>query len=74
MEYDVENLANKTNIKTIKELKKLSGKNIMNFKQPPATSIILLVFLLVNVPCLCIRLFRKNIENFNEKLKCSSMF
>lgn len=73
LEYDVENLANKNQQNPIKELKKLSGKNIYNFKQPPATSISIAGIFASQCSVPLYPFISKNIENFNEKkLKCLS--
>ena len=73
LEYDVENLANKNQRNPIKELKKLSGKNVYNFKQPPATSISIAGIFASQCSVPLYPFISKNIENFNEKkLKCLS--
>ena len=73
LEYDVEKLVNKNQKNPIKELKKLSGKNIYNFKQPPATSISIAGIFASQCSVPLYPFISKKIEKFNQtKLKCLS--
>jgi len=73
LEYDIEGLTNKSQKNPIKELNKLYGKNIYNFKQPPATSISIAGIFASQCSVPLYPFISKNIENFSEKkLKCLS--
>ena len=73
LENDIENLSYINLKNPIKELKKLPGKRILNFKQSPATAISIAGIFASQCSIPLYPFISKKIENFNQKkLKCLS--
>ncbi|WP_440931146.1 sulfatase-like hydrolase/transferase [Candidatus Pelagibacter sp.] len=73
LEYDVNNILPKNKKNPLQELEKLSGKNIFNFKQSPATSISIAGIFASQCSTPLYPYISKRIKEFNQKkLRCLS--